>query len=150
MPATAPRIITVQIPVDKIGEVIGPKGKMINQIQDENGVDISIEEDGTVYIASEVGIAAEAARDQINAIANPKIPEIGEEYVGTVVKIASFGAFISLTPTNDGLLHVTSMRKLNNGNRIENVEDVVSVGQKITVKIAKIDERGKLNLEVVD
>ncbi|MGO3136040.1 MAG: polyribonucleotide nucleotidyltransferase [Agrococcus casei] len=149
MAPTAPRVISVQIPVDKIGEVIGPKGKVINQIQDETGATISIEDNGTVYIGAVDGPSAEAARSAINAIANPLVPEVGERYLGTVVKIASFGAFVSLTPGRDGLLHVTAMRPLNDGKRIESVEDVVSVGQKIEVQITKIDDRGKLSLDLV-
>ncbi|WP_110238778.1 polyribonucleotide nucleotidyltransferase [Nocardioides gilvus] len=142
----APRIITVKVPVDKIGEVIGPKGKMINQIQDDTGASISIEDDGTVYIGATSGVAAEAAKSAINAIANPTLPEIGERYLGTVVKTTNFGAFVSLMPGRDGLLHITKLKALNGGKRIENVEDVVSVGQKIQVKIAEIDDRGKLSL----
>ncbi|WP_254409426.1 polyribonucleotide nucleotidyltransferase [Streptomyces sp. AC495_CC817] len=149
MAPTAPRVISVQIPVDKIGELIGPKGKTINAIQDETGAQISIEEDGTVYIGATDGQSAEAARAQVNAIANPTNPEVGEQFLGTVVKIATFGAFISLLPGKDGLLHVTEVRKLAGGKRVENVEDVLSVGQKILVKITKIDDRGKLSLEPV-
>lgn len=142
----APRIITVHIPVDKIGEVIGPKGKMINQIQDDTGANISIEDDGTIYIGAEDGESAEAARSLINAIANPTMPEKGERYLGTVVKIMPFGAFVSLLPGKDGLLHITKLRDLVGGARVENVEDVVSVGQKLQVEIAEIDPKGKLSL----
>jgi polyribonucleotide nucleotidyltransferase len=142
----APRIITVRIPVDKIGEIIGPKGKMINQIQDDTGANISIEDDGTIYIGADNGEAAEAARAIINAIANPTMPEKGERYLGTVVKIMPFGAFISLLPGKDGLLHISKLRPLAGGARVENVEDVVSVGQKIQVEISEIDEKGKLSL----
>ena len=149
MAPTAPRVISVQIPVDKIGELIGPKGKTINAIQDETGAQISIEEDGTVYIGATDGPSAEAARAQVNAIANPTNPEVGEQFLGTVVKLATFGAFISLLPGKDGLLHVSEVRKLAGGKRVENVEDVLSVGQKILVKITKIDDRGKLSLEPV-
>lgn len=142
----APRVISVQVPVAKIGEVIGPKGKMINQIQEDTGTDISIEDDGTVYIGATDGPSAEAARSAINAIANPQVPEIGERYLGTVVKTTSFGAFVSLTPGKDGLLHISELRKLNDGKRVEDVEDVVGVGQKVQVEISKIDDRGKLSL----
>jgi len=144
----APRIIAVKIPIDKIGEVIGPKGKMINQIQEETGADISIEDDGTVYIGATDGPAAEAARAMVNAIANPHVPEIGERFLGTVVKLATFGAFISLTPGKDGLLHVSELRKLT-GKRVENVEEVLTVGQKLMVELVKIDDRGKLSLAPV-
>ncbi len=149
MAPTAPRVISVQIPVDKIGELIGPKGKTINAIQDETGADISIEENGTVYIGAVDGPSAEAARAQVNAIANPTNPEVGEQFLGTVVKIAAFGAFVSLLPGKDGLLHISEVRKLAGGKRVENVEDVLGVGQKILVKITKIDDRGKLSLEPV-
>jgi polyribonucleotide nucleotidyltransferase len=145
----APRVIAVNIPVDKIGEVIGPKGKMINQIQEDTGADISIEDDGTVYIGATNGPSAEAARAAVNAIANPQIPEIGERYLGTVVKTTTFGAFVSLTPGKDGLLHISELRKLASGKRVDNVDDVVSVGQKIQVEITKIDDRGKLSLSPV-
>jgi polyribonucleotide nucleotidyltransferase len=149
MAPTAPRVISVQIPVDKIGELIGPKGKTINSIQDETGADISIEEDGTVYIGAVDGPSAEAARAQVNAIANPTNPEVGEQFLGTVVKIATFGAFVSLLPGKDGLLHISEVRKLAGGKRVENVEDVLGVGQKILVEITKIDDRGKLSLAPV-
>ncbi|MCW2788257.1 MAG: polyribonucleotide nucleotidyltransferase, partial [Aeromicrobium sp.] len=142
----APRIITIKIPVDKIGEVIGPKGKIINQIQDDTGANISLEDDGTVYVGAENGEAAEAARDAINAIANPTMPEVGERYLGTVVKVVDFGAFVSLSPGRDGLLHISKLRELNGGQRVNNVEDVVSVGQKIQVEIAELGDRGKLSL----
>ncbi len=145
----APRVIAVKIPVDKIGEVIGPKGKMINQIQEDTGADISIEDDGTVYIGATNGPSADAARSAINAIANPQVPEIGERYLGTVVKTTTFGAFISLTPGKDGLLHISELRKLSGGKRVDNVDDVVAVGQKIQVEITKIDDRGKLSLSPV-
>ncbi|WP_237205512.1 polyribonucleotide nucleotidyltransferase [Rothia nasimurium] len=142
----APRVISVQVPVAKIGEVIGPKGKMINQIQEDTGTDISIEDDGTVYIGATDGPSAEAARAAINAIANPQVPEVGERYLGTVVKTTTFGAFVSLTPGKDGLLHISELRKLNDGKRVDDVEDVVGVGQKVQVEISKIDDRGKLSL----
>lgn len=142
----APRVISVQVPVAKIGEVIGPKGKMINQIQEDTGTDISIEDDGTVYIGATDGPSAEAARAAINAIANPQVPEVGERYLGTVVKTTTFGAFISLTPGKDGLLHISELRKLNGGKRVDDVEDVIGVGQKVQVEISKIDDRGKLSL----
>jgi polyribonucleotide nucleotidyltransferase len=149
MAPTAPRVISVQIPVDKIGELIGPKGKMINSIQDETGADISIEEDGTVYIGAVDGPSAEAARIMVNSVANPTNPEVGEQFLGTVVKIAAFGAFVSLLPGKDGLLHISEVRKLAGGKRVENVEDVLGVGQKVLVEITKIDDRGKLSLAPV-
>ncbi len=142
----APRILTIKIPVDKIGEVIGPKGKVIKQIQEDTGANISVEDDGTIYVGAVSGEAAEAARDVINGIANPTMPERGERYLGTVVKTTNFGAFISLLPGKDGLLHISKLRGLAGGARVENVDDVVSVGQKIQVEISEIDDRGKLSL----
>jgi len=142
----APRIITMKIPVDKIGEVIGPKGKVINQIQDDTGAEITIEDDGTIYVGADGADKADAARAMINAIANPTQPEKGERYLGTVVKITAFGAFVSLLPGKDGLLHISKMRPLSGGQRVENVEDVLSVGQKIQVEINDVDDRGKLSL----
>ncbi|QPK81831.1 polyribonucleotide nucleotidyltransferase [Schaalia sp. ZJ405] len=149
MSPNAPRIITVKVPVDKIGEVIGPKGKMINQIQEDTGAEVTIEDDGTVYIASSNGDAAEAARAMVNQIANPQMPEVGERFVGTVVKTTSFGAFISLTPGKDGLLHISQVRRLVGGKRIESVDDVLQVGQQVEVEIAEIGDRGKLSLHAV-
>lgn len=149
MAETAPRIISVKIPVDKIGEVIGPKGKMINQIQEDTGADISIEDDGTVFIGATNGTSAEAARQTINAIANPQMPEVGERFVGTVVKTTTFGAFVSLSPGKDGLLHISQIRRLVGGKRVENVEDVLNVGDKVEVELAEIDQRGKLSLSAV-
>jgi len=145
----APRIITVKVPVDKIGEVIGPKGKMINQIQDDTGADISIEDDGTVFIGAVDGSSAEAARAAINAIANPQMPEVGERFMGTVVKTTTFGAFISLLPGKDGLLHISEVRKLVGGKRIDSVDDVLKIGQKVQVELKEIDPRGKLSLAAV-
>jgi polyribonucleotide nucleotidyltransferase len=142
----APRILTLHVPVDKIGEVIGPKGKVINQIQDDTGANITVEDDGTIYVGAEDGAAAESARSMINAIANPTTPQIGERYLGTIVKTTSFGAFVSLLPGKDGLLHISKLRALAGGKRVENVDDVVSVGQKVQVEVADIDDRGKLSL----
>jgi polyribonucleotide nucleotidyltransferase len=146
----APRIISIKIPVDQIGAVIGPKGKMINQIQDDTGAEISIEDDGTIYIGATDGPKAEAARTMINGIANPTMPEIGERYLGTVVKTTTFGAFVSLVPGRDGLLHISKLRALAGGKRVDNVEDVVKVGDKVQVQIAEIDPRGKLSLVPVE
>jgi polyribonucleotide nucleotidyltransferase len=150
MSETAPRIITVKVPVDKIGEVIGPKGKMINSIQEDTGAEITIEDDGTIYIGATDGTSAEAARSAINAIANPHVPEVGERFLGTVVKTTTFGAFVSLLPGKDGLLHITQIRKLHGGTRIENVDDVIRVGDKIQVEIREVDDRGKLSLVPVE
>ena len=143
MSSFAPRITTVNVPPSKIGELIGPKGKTINTITEETGVNISIEEDGTVFVSATNGEAAEAAIEKINAIANPQLPKVGERFLGTVVKTTAFGAFVSLLPGRDGLVHIS---KLGGGKRIDKVEDVVNVGDKIQVEIADIDNRGKISL----
>jgi len=142
----APRITAIKVPVDKIGEVIGPKGKMINSITDQTGASISIEDDGTVYVGASDGASAQAAIDLINAIANPQLPKVGERFLGTVVKTTAFGAFVSLLPGRDGLVHIS---KLGQGKRVDKVEDVVSIGSKLRVEIADIDNRGKISLLVV-
>jgi polyribonucleotide nucleotidyltransferase len=143
----APRVTSVKIPTDKIGEVIGPKGKMINSITEQTGADISIEDDGTIYVGAADGPSAEAAIGMINAIANPQLPKVGERFLGTVVKTAAFGAFVSLLPGKDGLIHIS---KLGNGKRVNKVEDVVNVGDKLRVEIADIDQRGKISLVLVN
>jgi polyribonucleotide nucleotidyltransferase len=150
MSPNAPRIITIKVPVDKIGEVIGPKGKMINSIQDDTGAEITIEDDGTIYVGATDGPSAEAARQAINSIANPHMPEVGERYLGTVVKTTTFGAFVSLLPGKDGLLHISQIRKLHGGARIENIDDVIKVGEKVQVEVTEIDSRGKLSLVPVE
>jgi polyribonucleotide nucleotidyltransferase len=142
----APRITTIKVPVDKIGEVIGPKGKMINSITEDTGAEIAIEDDGTIFVSAADGAAAQAAIDRINAIANPQLPKVGERFLGTVVKTTAFGAFISLLPGRDGLVHIS---KLGQGKRIGRVEDVVNVGDKLQVEIAEIDARGKISLVLV-
>jgi polyribonucleotide nucleotidyltransferase len=139
----APRITAIKVPTDKIGEVIGPKGKMINSITEATGASISIEDDGTVYVGAADGPSAQAAIDMINAIANPQLPKVGERFLGTVVKTTAFGAFVSLLPGRDGLVHIS---KLGQGKRIDKVEDVVSIGSKLRVEIADIDNRGKISL----
>ena len=143
----APRITTIKIPMDKIGELIGPKGKTINGITEETGANISIEDDGTVFVGASDGVKAQAAIDRINAIANPQLPKVGERFLGTVVKTTAFGAFVSLLPGRDGLVHIS---KLGKGKRVNKVEDVVNVGSKLRVEIADIDERGKISLVPVD
>ncbi len=142
----APRVTTIKVPVDKIGEVIGPKGKIINAITEETGAQISIEDDGTVFVGAIDGPSAQAAIDKINAIANPQLPKTGERFLGTVVKTTDFGAFVSLLPGRDGLVHIS---KLGRGKRIAKVEDVVNVGDKLRVEIADIDKRGKISLVLV-
>ena len=147
MSQLAPKITSVSIPVNKIGELIGPKGKTINTITEETGAEITIEDDGKVYVSATSGEAADAALEKINAIANPQLPKVGERYLGTVVKTVAFGAFVSLTPNRDGLIHISN---LGGDERIEKVEDVVNVGDKIEVEIADIDNRGKISLVPVD
>ncbi|CAB4657334.1 unannotated protein [freshwater metagenome] len=146
MSLLAPRIISIKVPVDMIGAVIGPKGKMINQIQDETGADITIEDDGTIYIGAIEGSAAEAAKAQINAIANPVQLSVGDKFNGSVVKLATFGAFVNLAPGKDGLLHISQIRKMHGGKRIENLEEVMKVGDKVEVVINEIDPKGKYSL----
>jgi polyribonucleotide nucleotidyltransferase len=143
----APRIITVQIPVDKIGEVIGPKGKRINEIIALTGTDIDIQDDGTVLIGSTMGAegADEAAR-MIDEIANPRPVLQGETYDGTVVKTTTFGAFVNLVPGRDGLVHIS---KLGRGRRISTVEEAVKEGDRITVLVEDIDAQGKISLRPV-
>ncbi|PZP00624.1 MAG: polyribonucleotide nucleotidyltransferase, partial [Corynebacterium urealyticum] len=133
MSELAPRITKISIPQNKIGEVIGPKGKTINQITEETGANISIEDDGTVFVSAVGGEAAEAAIEKINAIANPQQPKVGDRFLGTVVKTTAFGAFISLLPGRDGLLHISN---IGGDRRIEKVEDELNVGDKIQVEIA--------------
>jgi len=144
--STAPRITTLKIPVDKIGAVIGPKGQTINQITEDTGADVTVEDDGTIYVAAEKGSQAEAAVEMINGIANPTLPNVGDRFLGTVVKTTDFGAFISLVPGRDGLLHIS---KVGDGKRVDRVEDVLSVGDKIEVEIGDIDNRGKIYLDKV-
>lgn len=142
----APRVTSVKIPVDKIGMVIGPKGQTINAIQDETGAEISIEDDGTIYVGATDGPSAQAAIDRINAIANPTMPKVGDRFLGTVVKTAAFGAFIALLPGRDGLLHIS---KVGEGKRVDKVEDFLNVGDKVEVEIAEVDGRGKIYLDKV-
>ena len=147
MSALAPKITTVKVPVSKIGEVIGPKGKTINQITEDTGAEVSIEDDGTVFVSAASGEAADAAIEKINAIANPQMPKVGERYLGTVVKTVAFGAFVSIMPGTDGLIHISN---LGGNTRVENVEDVINVGDKVEVEIRDIDNRGKISLVPVE
>ena len=147
MSPIAPKITTVKVPVSKIGEVIGPKGKTINQITDDTGAEVSIEDDGTVFVSAASGEAADAAVEKINSIANPQQPKVGERYLGTVVKTVAFGAFVSITPGTDGLIHISN---LGGNTRVENVEDVIKVGDKVEVEIRDIDNRGKISLVPVE
>jgi polyribonucleotide nucleotidyltransferase len=147
--ASAPKIVSFTIPIDKIGEVIGPRGKVINTIQEETGADIAVDDDGTQGTVSIGGVdrdAVEEARRQIELIVDPPKPEIGVEYTGPVVNITKFGAFVNLMPGTDGLLHIS---KLGGGKRIDKVEDVVSLGDLVTVRVDDIDPNGKLALTPV-
>jgi polyribonucleotide nucleotidyltransferase len=142
----APRVITVQVPVDKIGEVIGPKGKRINEIIATTGADIDIEDDGRIFIGSREAEGAERAVHMIDEIVNPRLPQVGERFDGTVVKTTTFGAFVNLTPTRDGLVHIS---KLGRGRRLSSVEEAVNVGDKLTVEVQEIDPQGKISLKPV-
>jgi polyribonucleotide nucleotidyltransferase len=145
--AKAPRVVSIQIPVDKIGEVIGPKGKRINEIIATTGADIDIQDDGTVFIGSREGAGAEDAQKMIDEIVNPKMPAVGERFTGTVVKTTDFGAFVSVTPTRDGLIHIS---RLGRGQRLQRVEDAVNVGDKLEVEVVEIDEqRGRIALKPI-
>ena len=121
---------------------------MINQIQEDTGAEIAIEDDGTVFISSEGGEAAEKAKAIIDQIANPHVPEAGETYNGKVVKTTSFGAFVNLTPGTDGLLHISQIRNLANGERIDAVEDVLKEGDTVEVIVQGVDDRGKISLAI--
>ena len=143
----APRIISIQIPVDKIGEVIGPKGKRINEIIAQTGADIDIQDDGTVFIGSELGgEGADEAAQMIDEIANPRPVLVGENYDGIVVKTTTFGAFVNLVPGRDGLVHIS---KLGRGKRLSSVEEAIKEGDKITVVVEDIDAQGKISLKPV-
>jgi polyribonucleotide nucleotidyltransferase len=147
----APKIVSMEIPIDKIGEVIGPKGKVINTLQQETGADIAVDDDGvvgTVTIGAKDGRAVEEARRRIALILDPPTPEVGAVYPGRVVNIAKFGAFISIMPGRDGLLHISKMSPLNGGKRIGQVEDVVELGQALEVKVDDIDPQGKVSLSL--
>src|SRR5437016_6430329 len=142
----APRVVMIQIPVDKIGEVIGPKGKRINEISALTGADINIEDDGRVFVGSREGEGAEQAIDMIEQIVSPRLPEVGERFEGTVVKTTEFGAFVSLTPVRDGLLHIS---KLGRGKRLSTVEEAVKEGDRLTVLVEDVDPQGKISLKPV-
>jgi polyribonucleotide nucleotidyltransferase len=142
----APRILSIQIPVDKIGEVIGPKGKRINEIIAMTGADIDIQDDGTVFIGSSGGEGADEAARMIDEIANPRPVLAGETYEGRVVKTTTFGAFVNLVPGRDGLVHIS---KLGKGKRLSNVEDAVKEGDTLTVLVEDIDAQGKISLKPV-
>lgn len=140
---TAPQIITIQIPQDKIRDVIGAGGKVIRGIQDDTGATVDIQEDGSIFIAGTAGAGEEAAA-RIKAIV--KVPEVGEEYTGRVVGIQPFGAFVELLPGKDGLLHISRVAQ----GRVDKVEDVLSVGDEVRVKVLEVDEKGKISLDRLD
>src|SRR6266542_1882638 len=144
----APRVHIEQIPVAKIGELIGPKGKRINEIQAASGADISIEDDGRVFIGASSGDELEIALGMIREQMNPVMPQVGERYLGTVVKTTTFGAFISLTPGKDGLLHISKLGK--KGQRVRAVEDVVNVGDKLLVEVTEVDRQGRISLKLAE
>jgi polyribonucleotide nucleotidyltransferase len=148
----APKIVSMEIPIDKIGEVIGPKGKVINTLQQETGADIAVDDDGvvgTVTIGAKDGRAVEEARRRISLILDPPSADVGAIYQGRVVSIAKFGAFINILPGRDGLLHISKLAPLNGGKRIGQVEDVLELGQALEVKVDDIDPQGKVSLSLV-
>jgi polyribonucleotide nucleotidyltransferase len=145
---SAPKIISFEIPMDKIGEVIGPKGKVINALQQETGADIAVDDDGmvgTVTIGAKDGVAVEEARRRISTILDPPLAEVGATYQGKVVNITKFGAFVNILPGRDGLLHIS---KIGQGKRVERVEDVLELGQPVEVKVDDIDPQGKVSLSL--
>ncbi|RVU98344.1 polyribonucleotide nucleotidyltransferase [Coriobacteriales bacterium OH1046] len=141
--ATAPQIISLSIPVDKIRDVIGSGGKVIRSIQEETGATIDVQEDGTIFIAG-TGGAGEDAAERIRLIV--KVPEPGEEYTGRVVSIQPFGAFIELLPGKDGLLHISRIAQ----GRVDKVEDILNIGDEVRVKVLDVDEKGKISLDRLD
>src|SRR5438552_15801889 len=146
---TAPKIVSFEIPMDKIGEVIGPKGKVINLLQQETGADINVDDDGvvgTVTIGSKDGEAVAEARRRIEMILDPPKAEMGATYTGKVVNVTKFGAFVNILPGRDGLVHIS---KLGRGKRVERVEDVLNLGDEVTVRVDDIDPQGKVSLTPV-
>ncbi len=148
---SAPKIVSMEIPIDKIGEVIGPKGKVINTLQQETGADIAVDDDGmvgTVTIGAKDGNAVEEARRRISLILDPPTADVGAIYAGKVVNITKFGAFVNVLPGRDGLLHISKLSPLAGGKRINNVEDVLTLGQPIEVRVDDIDPQGKVSLSL--
>ena len=151
MASSAPKIVSMEIPIDKIGEVIGPKGKVINTLQQETGADIAVDDDGivgTVTIGAKDGNAVEEARRRISLILDPPTAEVGVVYGGKVVNITKFGAFVNVLPGRDGLLHISKLSSLAGGKRINNVEDVLVLGQSVEVRVDDIDPQGKVSLSL--
>jgi polyribonucleotide nucleotidyltransferase len=148
---SAPKIVSMEIPIDKIGEVIGPKGKVINTLQQETGADIAVDDDGvvgTVTIGAKDGNAVEEARRRISLILDPPTADVGAVYAGKVVNITKFGAFVNVLPGRDGLLHISKLSSLAGGKRINNVEDVLTLGQAVEVRVDDIDPQGKVSLSL--
>src|SRR5215212_8719706 len=146
---TAPKIVSFEIPMDKIGEVIGPKGKVINTITQETGADVSVSDDGAVglvTIGSTNGEFVEEARRRIELILDPPTADVGAEYTGRVVNVTKFGAFVNILPGRDGLLHIS---KLGRGKRVERVEDVLNLGDAVEVRVDDVDPGGKVALSLV-
>jgi polyribonucleotide nucleotidyltransferase len=145
----APKIVTFEIPMDKIGEVIGPKGKVINTLQQETGADIAVDDDGSigrVTIGAKESVAVDEARRRIELILDPPSADVGKTYAGKVVNITKFGAFVNILPGRDGLLHIS---RLGGGRRVERVEDVLELGQAVEVVVQDIDPQGKISLALV-
>ena len=146
---SAPKIVTFTIPLDKVGEVIGPKGKVINTIQQETGAEINVSDDGAtgiITIGSPDNAKVEDAKARILAIVDPPTADLGATYTGRVVNIAQFGAFVNILPGRDGLVHIS---KLGNGQRIAKVEDVLNIGDEVQVRVDDIDDRGKVSLSLI-
>ncbi len=149
---SAPKILSMEIPIDKIGEVIGPKGKVINTLQQETGADIAVDDNGmvgTVTIGAKDGQAVEEARRRISLILTPPSADVGGVYSGRVVNITKFGAFVNILPGRDGLLHISKLSPLAGGKRVEQAEDVLTLGQTLDVRVDDIDPQGKVSLSLV-
>ena len=147
----APKIVSFEIPIDKIGEVIGPKGKVINTLQQETGADIAVDDDGmvgTVTIGAKDGTAVTEARRRIEMILDPPTADVGAVYAGRVVNLTKFGAFVNILPGRDGLLHISKLSALAGGKRVNQVEDVLTLGQPLEVRVDDIDPQGKVSLSL--
>jgi len=140
MRSFVPRITTIRVPVDKIGAIIGPGGKMIRALQEETNTKIDIDDDGTVYIAATDGIGEAAARERIESLTESAL--VGHIYTGKVVRVADFGAFVQILPGIDGMVHISQL----DTERVEKVEDVVNMGDELTVMVTAIDDNGKIRL----
>jgi len=150
---SAPKIVTFEIPLEKIGEVIGPKGKIINSIQQETGAEISVDDDGvvgTVTVGARDGAKVKEALRRIEMVLEPPQAKVGESYRGKVVNITKFGAFVNILPGRDGLVHISKLSKLAKGKRVERVEDVVSLGEELEVRVDEVDPSGRISLSLAD